>query len=153
VAVAPPPGPPDPPPEPPPPSPSTAAVRAPDLERLTASWNDAIVPEIGRRSVPLQSLMQHASPRALGDGEVVLAFPRSQQFALTTADSQPNREVLEEVLGQAVGSPVRVRLEVAAADAEPAAAAAEEEPEPIDENDLLTELKEKFDAREIEERR
>jgi DNA polymerase-3 subunit gamma/tau len=153
VAVAPPPGPPDPPPEPPPPSPSTAAVRAPDLEQLTASWNDAIVPEIGRRSVPLQSLMQHASPRALGDGEVVLAFPRSQQFALTTADSQPNREVLEEVLGQAVGSPVRVRLEVAAADAEPAAAAAEEEPEPIDENDLLTELKEKFDAREIEERR
>jgi hypothetical protein len=48
---------------------------------------------------------------------------------------------------------VRVRLEVAATDAEPAAAAAEEEPEPIDENDLLTELKEKFDAREIEERR
>jgi DNA polymerase III subunit gamma/tau len=155
AAAAPPPGPPDPPPEPPPPSPSTAAVRAADLEQLTATWNDAIVPEIGRRSVPLQSLMQHASPRALGDGEVVLAFPRSQQFALTTADSQPNREVLEEVLGQAVGSPVRVRLEVAAADAEPAAAAAatEEGPEPIDENDLLTELKEKFDAREIEERR
>ncbi len=31
--------------------------------------------------------------------------------------------------------------------------AAEQEAEPIDENDLLTELKEKFDAREIEERR
>jgi hypothetical protein len=148
-----PPGPPDPPPEPPPPSPSTAAVRAPDLEQLTATWNDAIVPEIGRRSVPLQSLMQHASPRALGGGEVVLAFPRSQQFALTTADSDTNREVLEEVLGQAVGSPVRVRLEVASADAEPEAPAAGEAREPIDENDLLTELKEKFDAREIEERR
>jgi DNA polymerase III subunit gamma/tau len=147
------PAPADPPPEPPPPSPSTAAVRAPDLEQLTATWSDAIVPEIGRRSVPLQSLMQHASPRALGDGEVVLSFPRSQQFALTTADSQPNREVLEEVLGRAVGSPVRVRLEVAPADAEPHAPAAEEEAEPIDENDLLTELKEKFDAREIEERR
>jgi DNA polymerase III subunit gamma/tau len=151
------PGPPDPPPEPPPASASTAAVRAPDLEQLTATWSDAIVPEIGRRSMPLQSLMQYASPRALGDGEVVLAFPRSHQFALTTADSPPNREVLEEVLGQAVGSPVRVRLEVAAAEAEAEAGAqgpaAEEEPDPIDENDLLTELKEKFDAREIEERR
>jgi DNA polymerase III subunit gamma/tau len=147
------PGPPDPPPEPPPPSPSTAAVRAPDLEQLTATWSDAIVPEIGRRSVPLQSLMQYASPRALGDGEVVLAFPRSHQFALTTADSPPNREVLEEVLGQAVGSPVRVRLEVSAGEAEPDAPAAGEEPQPIDENDLLIELKEKFDAREIEERR
>jgi hypothetical protein len=41
---------------------------------------------------------------------------------------------------------------VAAGEAEPDAPAAEEEPEPIDENDLLTELKEKFDAREIEER-
>jgi DNA polymerase-3 subunit gamma/tau len=149
------PGPPDPPPEPPPPSASTAAVRAPDLEQLTATWSDAIVPEIGRRSMPLQSLMQYASPRALGDGEVVLAFPRSHQFALTTADSPPNREVLEEVLGQAVGSPVRVRLEVsaAAAEADPQAPATEGEPKPIDENDLLMELKEKFDAREIEERR
>jgi len=143
----------DPPPEPPPPSPLTAAVSTPDLEQLTASWSDAIVPEIGRRSMPLQSLMQYASPRALGDGEVVLAFPRSHQFALTTADTTPNREVLEEVLGQAVGSPVKVRLEVAPAAAEPDAPAAEQEPEPIDENELLTELKEKFDAREIEERR
>ncbi len=109
------------------------------------------MPEIGRRSVPLQSLMQHASPRSLGDGEVVLAFPSSHQFALTTADSPPNREVLESVLGQAVGSPVRVRLEVA--DAGPAAQPAPPpEAKPIDENDLLSELKEKFDAREIEER-
>jgi hypothetical protein len=54
-----------------------------------------------------------------------------------------------------VGGPVRVRLEVAAAEAEAEAEGptAEEEPEPIDEDDLLTELKEKFDAREIEERR
>ncbi len=138
---------------PPPPGPAAAAAVAPDLEQLTASWSDAIVPEIGRRSVPLQSLMQHASPRSLGDGEVVLAFPRSHQFALTTADSPPNREVLESVLGQAVGSPVRVRLEVAAAETD-AAAPPPPAPEtkPLDENDLLSELKEKFDAREIEER-
>ena len=128
-------------------------MSTPDLEQLAASWSDAIVPEIGRRSMPLQSLMQYASPRALGDGEVVLAFPRSHQFALTTADTTPNREVLEEVLGQAVGSPVKVRLEVAPAAAEADAPAAEQEPAPIDENDLLIELKEKFDAREIEERR
>jgi DNA polymerase-3 subunit gamma/tau len=158
AAPAPAAAPPPPPPEaadtaPPPPPPEPAAAAAPDLEQLTASWSDAIVPEIGRRSVPLQSLMQHASPRSLGDGEVVLAFPRSHQFALTTADSPPNREVLESVLGQAVGSPVRVRLEVAAADAE-AAPAPQSPPDakPLDENDLLSELKEKFDAREIEER-
>jgi DNA polymerase-3 subunit gamma/tau len=153
--AAPPPAEAAPPPAPPPPAPAAGGPTAPDLEQLTAHWTDAIVPEIGRRSVPLQSLMQHASPRSLGDAEVVLAFPRSHQFALTTADSPPNREVLESVLGQAVGRPMRVRLEVAAADAEadeaPAAEAAQAGP--IDENDLLSELKEKFDAREIEERR
>jgi DNA polymerase III subunit gamma/tau len=142
---------PPPPPSAPPAGPPAAAAATPDLERLAARWDDAIVPEIGRRSVPLQSLMQYASPRALGDGEVVLAFPRSQQFALTAADSPPNREVLESVLGQAVGGPVRVRLEVAAGEPEPAPAAAAEAA-PLDENDLLSELKEKFDAREIEER-
>jgi DNA polymerase III subunit gamma/tau len=145
----------DPAPSPGPSPPGPAAAATPDLEQLTASWAEAIVPEIGRRSMPLQSLMQYASPRSLGDGEVVLAFPRSHQFALTTADSPPNRELLESVLGQAVGTPVRVRLEVAAPDAEAdrperAAAAAAE---PLGEDDLLSELKEKFDAREIEERR
>jgi DNA polymerase-3 subunit gamma/tau len=140
-------------PPPEPPAPGPAAASTPDLDRLAANWAEAIVPEIGRRSVPLQSLMQHASPRALGDGEVVLAFPRSQQFALTTANSPPNREVLESVLGQAVGTPVRVRLEVAAAEAEAdVQAAPAPEAKPLDENDLLSELKEKFDAREIEER-
>ena len=140
-------------PPPPPPGVEATPTTTPDLEQLAASWTDAIVPEIGRRSVPLQSLMQYASPRSLGDGEVVLTFPRSHQFALTTADSPPNREVLESVLAQAVGSPVRVRLEVAAADpeAQPAAVPAAAQ-EPLDENDLLIELKEKFDAREIEER-
>jgi DNA polymerase III subunit gamma/tau len=131
-------------------APVAAAVVTRGLEQLTASWSDAIVPEIGRRSPPLQSLMQLASPCSLADGEVVLAFPRAHQFALRTADSASNREVLESVLGQAVGTPVRVRLEVAAAaDSEPQAVVAAE---PVDENDLLTELKEKFDAREIEER-
>jgi DNA polymerase III subunit gamma/tau len=148
------PAPPPPPPaaaDPPPPPAPTATAAAPGFDQLTASWADAIVPEIGRRSAPLQSLMQFARPRSLADGEVVLAFPRSHQFALTTADSPPNRELLESVLAQAVGAPVRVRLEVAAAEAEPEPVA-QAEPEAVDENDLLTELKEKFDAREIEER-
>lgn len=78
---------------------------------LQAVWADVLLPEIGRRSVPLQSLMQHASPRAIDGGEVVISFPRSHQFALTTADSPPNREVLEEVLHNATGGPVKVRLE------------------------------------------
>jgi hypothetical protein len=55
------------------------------------------------------------------------------------------------VLEQALGGAVRVRMEVA--DGEPEEPAGEPlAPERLDEADLVTQLKEKFDAREIEER-
>ena len=43
-------------------------------------------------------------------------------------------------------------MEVAEGDAEEAPAAGSVAPERLDEDDLLSQLKEKFDAREIEER-
>ena len=109
------------------------------------------MPEVARRSAALGSLIEHAVPDA-ESGDVVLAFPRSQTFAKATADTPQNRALIESVLEQAVGGPVRVRMEVAEvaddepADAEPLA------PERLDEAALLTQIKEKFDAREIEER-
>ena len=73
-------------------------------------------------------------------------------FAKTTADTPQNRALIESVLEQAVGEPVRVRMEVADGDAEEKPAAEPVEPKRLDEADLLSQLKEKFDAREIEER-
>ena len=109
------------------------------------------MPEVSRRSAALGSLIEHAVPDAEA-GDVVLAFPQSQVFAKTTADTPQNRALIESVLEQAVGEPVRVRMEVADGDAEEEAAPAPVEPERLDEADLLSQLKEKFDAREIEER-
>ncbi len=121
-----------------------------DPARLADRWHEAVVPEVSRRSAALGSLIEHAVPDA-GSGDVVLAFPRSQTFAKATADTPQNRALIESVLEQAVGGPVRVRMEVAEGEAgEPEAEPLE--PERLDEAALLTELKEKFDAREIEER-
>ncbi len=119
--------------------------------RLADRWHEAVVPEVSRRSAALGSLIEHAVPDAEA-GNVVLAFPRSQVFAKTTADTPQNRALIESVLEQAVGEPVRVRMEVADGDAEEEAAPEPLEPERLDEADLLSQLKEKFDAREIEER-
>jgi hypothetical protein len=109
------------------------------------------VPEVSRRSAALGSLIEHAVPEA-DAGEVVLAFPRSQGFAKATADTPQNRTLIESVLEQAVGGPVRVRMEVTDGEADEDAAEAPLEPERLDEADLLIQIKEKFDAREIEER-
>jgi DNA polymerase III subunit gamma/tau len=133
--------------EPPaPPPPPTA-----DAGRLADRWHEAVVPEVSRRSAALGSLIEHAVPDA-ASGDVVLAFPRSQTFAKATADTPQNRALIESVLEQAVGGPVRVRMEVAEADGEDEAPEPALEPERLDEADLLTQFKETFDAREIEER-
>ena len=121
-----------------------------DPSRLADRWHEAVVPEVSRRSAALGSLIEHAVPDA-ATGDVVLAFPRSQGFAKATADTPQNRALIESVLEQALGGAVRVRMEVA--DGEPEEPAGEPlAPERLDEADLVTQLKEKFDAREIEER-
>jgi DNA polymerase-3 subunit gamma/tau len=133
------------------PAPTPSAPPAPDASRLGDRWHEAVVPEIARRSAALGSLIEHAVPEA-GSGHVVLTFPRTQVFAKTTADTPQNRALIESVVEQAVGGPVRVRMEVADGEAEEPAGAEPLEPERLDEAALLTQLKEKFDAREIEER-
>jgi DNA polymerase III subunit gamma/tau len=150
AAAAPPPPPPDATPaaaEPAPP----AGPPAPDPGRLADRWHEAVVPEVSRRSAALGSLLEHAVPDA-ESGDVVLAFPQSQVFAKTTADTPQNRALIESVLEQAVGEPVRVRMEVAEGDVEQEPAPERVEPKRLDEADLLSQLKDKFDAREIEER-
>src|SRR5439155_12876374 len=103
-----------------------AAPPAGDTSRLADRWHEAVVPEVSRRSAALGSLIEHAVPDT-DAGNVVLAFPRSQVFAKTTADTPQNRALIESVLEQAVGEPVRVRMEVADGDAEEQAA-----PEPVE---------------------
>ena len=138
----------------PPPSPAAnpAPGRPPATGRVADRWHESILPEVGRRSVALGSLIEHATPDAAGEGELVLAFPRSHGFAKTTADTPQNRALIESVLEQAVGEPVRVRMAIADGDAEPEEPPAPSNPERLEEADLLSELKEKLDAREIEER-
>ena len=128
-----------------------AAPPASSTSRLADRWHEAVVPEVSRRSAALGSLIELAVPEA-ESGDVVLAFPKSQLFAKAAADTPQNRALIESVLEQAVGEPVRVRMEVAEGDAEEAPAAEGVAPERLDEADLLSQLKEKFDAREIEER-
>jgi DNA polymerase III subunit gamma/tau len=140
------------------PAPPPGAVASPepapparDAGRLADRWHEAVVPEVSRRSAALGSLIEHAVPEG-ESGTVVLAFPRSQGFAKATADTPQNRALIESVLEQALGGPVRVRMEVADGDGDEPEAAEPLEPARLDEADLVTQIKEKFDAREIEER-
>jgi DNA polymerase III subunit gamma/tau len=131
------------------PTPAAPAPAA-DLDDLRRLWDELILPEVGRRSIPLQALVALAEPVGYGSGEVVLGFPRSKAFAKTTAESTANVELLRGVIGQAVGEPVSVRMAVVEDDDEPEPAPPEQ---PLTEGELIAQLKDEFDARDVEEAR
>jgi DNA polymerase-3 subunit gamma/tau len=123
---------------------------------LMARWEDAVLPEIGRRSPPLRALLDSARPTGVDDGVVTLAF--SLAFAKAGASSSENEELIAEVLGQALGGPVRLRIvdEEAPAVQEPAGeepVLAVEPQEAVSEDDLFDQFKEAFDAHEVKESR
>jgi hypothetical protein len=122
-----------------------------------ARWEDAVLPEVGRRSPPLRALLDHARPTGVDEGVVTLAF--SLSFARSGASSSENEQLLTEVLGQALGGPVRVRLvdDDAPAGPEPTGEepipAVEPQQEAVSEDDLFDQFKEAFDAHEVKESR
>ena len=109
-----------------------------------------MLPEVERRSPPLRGLLEGAHPAGYEDGVVTIAFPTP--FARTGAEASENAELLTEVVGQALGAAVRLRMtatEAAAEPAEPEPAAEPAELEPVSEDALFAQLKETFDAREV----
>ena len=114
------------PPRPHPPSPEPAVAAAPPASstgRLADRWHEAVVPEVSRRSAALRSLIEHAVPDADVPATSSSPSPGPSSSPRPTADTPQNRALIESVLEQAVGEPVRVRMEVADGDAEEAPAA------------------------------
>ena len=135
-------------------TPPQAATTPPVEERSAAAaataenWRELVLPEIGRRSPRLSALIKDASGMEIEDDLVTVRFPASKAFSRQGAETEANKQILAEALATTVGRPVEVRLDVADGEepAEPAAA-----PDAVPEDELLTQIKETFDAREIEE--
>ena len=86
------------------------------LEQVSARWSEAIVPEIGRRSVPLHSLVQSARPVSYEDGTLVLGLTASKAFAKSIIEAPQNLQTISDVVGQALGGSPRVRFVVLGAE-------------------------------------
>jgi DNA polymerase III subunit gamma/tau len=127
------------------------APQAPSLERLTERWQEAILPEIQRRSPPLHSLILPARPVSWDDQEVVIGLPASTSFAIKMVDTPQNTGIVTELVAQALGATPRVRFVVLGEDAGDAARA--EPPvaaEQVSEHELMSRLAEEFDAHEVQ---
>ena len=129
---------------------ATAVAEPATLDEVSARWSEAIVPEIGRRSVPLHSLVQSARPVSYVDGTLVLGLTASKAFAKSIIEAPQNLQTISDVVGQALGGSPRVRFEVLGAeDAQDAPEVAAAPAAQVTEDELVSRLTEEFDAHEV----
>ena len=136
--------------EPRPPTPPPPPDRAPlELEQLQDAWQRAILPAVEQRSIPTASMLREAHPKQLAGDTLTLEFPAAASFHRQLAEEKKNATLLAEALYEVTGR--RLALEFAlgenGGDSE-----AELEEEPAGEERILELMKEKLDAREVEER-
>jgi hypothetical protein len=130
-----------PPPETPPREPPSV-----DLEQLQEAWQRAVLPAVEERSIPTASVLREAHPAGLAGDTLTLEFPRNAAFHRQLAEEPKNATLLADALYEVTGRRLAIAFEVGENGGE-----AEAEDEPAGEEDLVSLIKETFDAREVEE--
>jgi DNA polymerase-3 subunit gamma/tau len=116
-----------------------------ELERLQEAWQRSILPAIA--SIPTRSIFQEAHPVALEGTRLRIEFPRSAAFHRSLAEQARNLEQLEEALFQVTGT--RLALELVLGDGQ--SERESEQPAAVSEEQLVSLLKDTFDAHELDE--
>jgi hypothetical protein len=102
---------------------------------------------VEERSIPTASVLREAHPSGLADDTLTLEFPRNAAFHRQLAEEPKNATLLKDALYEVTGR----RLAVAFAVGENGGDAEAVDEEPAGEDDLVSLIKETFDAREVEE--
>jgi DNA polymerase-3 subunit gamma/tau len=118
-----------------------------DLQQLQEAWQRAVLPAVEEKSIPTASVLREAHPAGLADDTLTLEFPRNAAFHRQLAEDPKNATLLADALYEVTGRRLALAFELGAngGDGEPA------EEEPASEDDLVSLIKETFDAREVEE--
>jgi DNA polymerase-3 subunit gamma/tau len=119
-----------------------------DLEQLQEAWQRAVLPAVEQRSIPTASMLREAHPAGLAGDTLTLEFPRNADFHRQRAEEPKNATLLADALYEVTGRRLALTFELGAngGDGEEPA-----EEEPAGEDDLVSLIKETFDAREVEE--
>jgi DNA polymerase III subunit gamma/tau len=118
-----------------------------DLEQLQEAWQRAVLPALEEKSIPTASVLREAHPAGLAGDTLTLEFPRNAAFHRQLAEEPKNATLLADALYEVTGRRLALAFELGAngGEGEPA------DEEPAGEDDLVSLIKETFDAREVEE--
>jgi DNA polymerase-3 subunit gamma/tau len=127
----------------------TGAEVSLDLEQLQHQWRQAVLPALEERSIPAASMLREARPVELAGARVVIEFPPHASFHRNLAEEPKNIHLLQEVLHEVTG--LHLNPAFALGEGEPEADGEAAEEPPATEEDIVTLLKQTFDAREVGE--
>jgi DNA polymerase III subunit gamma/tau len=129
-----------------PPEPPTATAPPVELEQLQDAWQRAVIPAVEQRSIPTASVLREAHPSGLAGDTLTLEFPATAAFHRNLAEEPRNATLLAEALYEVTGR----RFAVAFAVGENGETGAEQqEQRTLSEEELVEEIKQTFDAREV----
>ena len=117
-----------------------------ELEQLQAAWQRSVIPAVEERSVPTASVLREAHPSGLAGDTLTLEFPAAASFHRNLAEEPKNATLLAEALYEVTGRRFALAFAVGEnGESEP------QEQRTLSEEELVEELKQTFDAREVTE--
>jgi DNA polymerase-3 subunit gamma/tau len=128
------------------PAPEATTRPTVELEQLQEAWQRTILPAVEERSIPTASVLREARPSDLDDERLTLEFPASAEFHRQLAEDPKNATLLQEALYEVTGRRLAVAFELGEH-----GEVEEHEDTPLDEDELLSLMKETFDARELDQ--
>jgi DNA polymerase III subunit gamma/tau len=129
--------------EAPPPAPPAAGPPV-ELEQLQDAWQRAVIPAVEQRSIPTASVLREAHPSELAGDTLTLEFPAAASFHRNLAEEPKNATLLRDALYEVTGRRFALAFAVGQnGEPEP------QEQQPLSEEELVEELKQTFDAREV----
>jgi DNA polymerase III subunit gamma/tau len=127
------------------PPPAEAAEPPPvELDQLKAAWQRSVIPAVEERSVPTASVLREAHPTGLAGDTLTLEFPPAASFHRQLAEEPKNATLLADALYEVTGRRFAVEFEVG----ENGETEVEQEQQ-LSEEELVEEIKQRFDAREV----
>ena len=137
---------PTPPPTTPPPAPGPAQPPL-SVEQLRDAWERSVLPTISEINIPTASILREARPAKLEGDVLTLEFPTTASFHRKLAEEDKNVAILREALRAVTGR----TLSLVFATGSPPAGVAASDHAPLSEDEIISLLKEKLDAREVED--
>ncbi len=118
-----------------------------ELDQLRDAWQRSVVDAVKERSIPISTLLVEARPVEIDGDTLTIEFAAAAGFHRSQIEEPKNLAMLADALYEVTGRRLRIETVIGAAP-EPIEP---EDPRELSEEDVISLLKDTFDAEEVEE--